>query len=764
GHFFRTGPDLTPNTDDDTRVYFWGVNLAFSANFPAAEDATRIAKRLRRLGVNLVRLHHMDSSPDRVATSASSLLTQDPYPTLNTYSVERLRAFIVALKAEGIYINLNLHVGYTFRPATDGIPVLERFPSQSKPVHIIHPRMVELQAEYARKALNALQLTDDPVLAMVEINNESSLSDSWQRGSLSQYLTGEYRELFGRQWNEFLLARYQSTEALREAWSGADSDGPNLLPNRWGVENHTRGEVRLEVQSDADPATARAEATDGGASVIIKQVGFSVTTDRPYVAEVELRADLPAGVSRNVYWDVKQDTSPWRTLAGRTVSVTRDWQTFRMAVTPAFPLTDVGRFAVSIENVRAPVYIRNWRFFQAGRRGLGEAESLEDGNISLVSDSEIPVARRLEDYLLFIAHRDRAYLAEILAAVRETAGPLVPVAGTQLCFGGLLNYDSHDELSYQDHHFYIDHYNFPNVAWDSRDWRIRDSSAVGTALSQYLSMAAARQAGRPYTVSEYNQNWPNTYAAEIDPTLAVFGRFQDWDSVMHFAWSHSRIWDDNVPKGFDLNGDWTKWPGFGQAGWLFRSGAIRNGLTAVEIPVSQTMRLQATRERRNGNVPAFLTAAIGYDPYTALVHPVRLAKDSEAEIPPEARVRQDMPATADTGEFSFDAANKLFLIHAGRAAGVFGFAGSRSVTAGAIDVQLADTARGFISLLATPLDRQNLGEPGRILVSNPGYSLRTQPGSNPARPQQLVNYPGTRDWWTIETDPAYATRPSGSRD
>jgi hypothetical protein len=599
---------------------------------------------------------------------------------------------------------------------------------------------------------------------MVEINNESSLADSCQRGSLSQYLNGEYRDVFGRRWNEFLLARYQSTEALLEAWAGADGDGPNLLPNRWVVENHTRGAVRLEAQNGAEIPTMRAEATDGSASVIIKQVGFSVTTERSYIAEIDLRADVTAGISRTVYWDVKQDTSPWRTLSGRTVAVTRDWQTFRMVVTPTFALTDTGRFAVSIENVGAPVYLRNWRFYQAGRRGLGEGESLEQRNISLISDAELPVAIRLDDYLLFIADQDRAYLNTMLGAVRDVAGQLVPVTGTQISFGGLLNYDSHDDLSYQDHHFYIDHYNFPNAAWDSRDWRIRDSSAIGGGLSQYLSMAAARQAGRPYTVSEYNQNWPNTYGAEIDPTLAVFGRFQDWDGVMHFAWSHGRAWDDNVPKGFDLNGDWTKWPAFGQAAWLFRSGAVRAGVAPVEIPLSQAMRLQATRERRNGNVPAFLTSAIGYDPNTALLHPVRLAKDSDRELPAEARTQQKPPLAADSGEWTFDAASKLFLIHADRAAGVFGFAGKQSATTGAIDVQLADGARGFVSLLATALDGQKLGEPGRVLVSNPGFSLRTHPGSNPPRPQQLVNYQGTTDWWTIEAEPAYASRPSGSRD
>jgi len=37
-----------------SRVRFFGVNLAFSANFPEPQDAERIARRLRRLGVNLV--------------------------------------------------------------------------------------------------------------------------------------------------------------------------------------------------------------------------------------------------------------------------------------------------------------------------------------------------------------------------------------------------------------------------------------------------------------------------------------------------------------------------------------------------------------------------------------------------------------------------------------------------------------------------------------------------------------------------------------
>jgi hypothetical protein len=93
GHFYTAGGQ---------RVRMFGVNTAFGANFPEPADAARIAKRLRRLGINLVRLHHLDSSPDRQPEDARSTLTQDPYPTLNPVSIARLRGFLGALKAEGI--------------------------------------------------------------------------------------------------------------------------------------------------------------------------------------------------------------------------------------------------------------------------------------------------------------------------------------------------------------------------------------------------------------------------------------------------------------------------------------------------------------------------------------------------------------------------------------------------------------------------------------------------------------------------------------
>jgi hypothetical protein len=92
---------------------------------------------------------------------------------------------------------------------------------------------------------------------------------------------------------------------------------------------------------------------------------------------------------------------------------------------------------------------------------------------------------------------------------------------------------------------------------------------------------------------------------------------------------------------------------------------------------------------------------------------------------------------------------------------VFGFCGKRKVTAGAIDVELAPSARGFASILATPLDGRPLGQSQRMLLSNPGYAMASAPNTDPPRMQKLVPYGGAADWLTIEPD--VEGKPSGSR-
>ena len=54
--------------------------------------------------------------------------------------------------------------------------------------------MVDLQVKFTRDLIAALKLKGDPVLAMVEIDNETSLLQAWGWRQLDKALLGDYRD------------------------------------------------------------------------------------------------------------------------------------------------------------------------------------------------------------------------------------------------------------------------------------------------------------------------------------------------------------------------------------------------------------------------------------------------------------------------------------------------------------------------------------------------------------------------------------------
>lgn len=263
GHFWAVGEDLQPGTGDDRRVRLYGVNLSFEANFPDAAEGEMIARRLRRLGFNAVRLHHLDTSPGLATTPPRSVLTPGPYPSFNEEAAERLRGFIRALAGQGLYVNLNLRVGYRFRPREDGVqdydPATLKRPIAA-PILVYDTRMRQLQKQYARGLIQRLGLQGDPALAMVEINNESSLLAAWQRREWGDAVPSAYRPQLEGRWRQWLQQRYGSISAACAAWgdcSGIDATAL-LAPSDADVPAAAFGEIGEKVAGRARDLAAHA--------------------------------------------------------------------------------------------------------------------------------------------------------------------------------------------------------------------------------------------------------------------------------------------------------------------------------------------------------------------------------------------------------------------------------------------------------------------------------------------------------------------------
>ncbi len=182
GFITTRGPQLI--RPDGTRFRIWGVNLCGPDCFPDHDEAPLLAADLARFGVNCVRFHFMDVDWGRHLFDAS----RDDTRRLDMANLDRLDFFIAELKRRGIYTNLNLNVGRRYK-AGDGVRDWQ-FLSLGKYSVLFNERLIELQQEFARQLLThrnpytGREYRHEPAVAVVEIVNENSLVEGWQRKRL----------------------------------------------------------------------------------------------------------------------------------------------------------------------------------------------------------------------------------------------------------------------------------------------------------------------------------------------------------------------------------------------------------------------------------------------------------------------------------------------------------------------------------------------------------------------------------------------------
>lgn len=665
GHFYRVGADGKANTADDSRIRLFGISLTKAANFPAEQDAPRIARRLRKLGFNAVRLHHLDTDLSDSAEPPRGILTSAAFPTFNESAMQRLRTFIDALKQEGLYVNLNLHVGYTFRPAVDGITPLapgEKMPYASHPLHLFEPRMIALQVEYAQQLLRRLALNNDPALAMLEINNESSLLGAWQRGELDS-LSGEYERLLQLQWQRWIARHLGATEKVCRLW-------------------HSCG---MTKQGGLLVKSAEALALDGGA-------GWGASTQR---------------------------------LARRALN----------------------KLGIGLPSVLEPQ-------FQPDIRGMQGA------------------GRRVLDFTRFLAEMDKQYLETLRKAIRAEVGELVPLSGTQMYMGGVLNADAQQAMDYVDEHFYVDHYDFPHQAWDRNDWRIRDQSALREAWSSLLQLAYFRDVKKPFVISEFNQAYPNRQGAEILPVMVAVASAQDWDGLFFYHYIDGDSWQA-LPDSFGLSGHGGQLVTAGIAAAMFRQFQIRPLPEPMTVPLTPELRqmLGAAHDAAGSSYAAYLKMRHGLEPQhvffrrSGVLH--LMQENLSANALQLAGSPPPFPSTvwsAGGGQLQYNPDGPWLQVSTPYSRMFAGTQSEAHDTEEMLNPVFAADSRHFGVLLLSSRDGLPLKTARRVLLALSGATSGNQPDARPPRPKQLQPYPGQPGWWTLEPDTAAQLKPSGPRD
>ena len=200
-HGFLQAKDGRMVFADGTVARFWGTNFNSAANFPTPAYSEKVARRLAKFGVNLVRFHQMDadySTPNIFQFTKGRRLKDTQ--SLDPLSLDRLDYLIHCLKREGIYVYMDLLTYRTFRSG-DGVAAAGEIGHSAKPYSTFDPRLIELQKKFNEQLwthvnpYTKLAYKDDPAIVLSEVTNEDDVF-SCSRGKWIEPYLSQLQERF----------------------------------------------------------------------------------------------------------------------------------------------------------------------------------------------------------------------------------------------------------------------------------------------------------------------------------------------------------------------------------------------------------------------------------------------------------------------------------------------------------------------------------------------------------------------------------------
>lgn len=752
GHFYA-GP---------TRIRFLGVNVAFGANVPAKPDAEKVAARLAKFGINVVRFHHADSG-----TYPDGLRLRDSRGTgqLHPEGLDRFHYFMARLRDQGIYANINLLVGRPFN-AADGLPAdIEKLGwKQRHIVGFFWPQHLELQKDYARRLLTTpnpytgLPPAQDPAVAFVEINNENGLVHAWL-GQEVDALPEVFRAELQRQWNQWLRNRYRTSAALRQAWAeGAQPLGAELLGNTdfaqglrgWTVERHAGAQANVTVVEDLPAAlqrpgssakALRVEVVQPGEQawhVQLSQAGLKLQQGASYTVQFWAKADP----GRSISVSVGQAHEPWANLGlSANPRLTNTWRPFRYVFT-ATQTDDRARVSFSnLGGAGSKVTLAGVSVRPGGVEGLQADESVEAGSVAAFEKATFgqrtPAAQR--DWMRFLLETEDRYWQAMYRFLKDELRVRALVTGT---IGGCAPLNLMAKMDWVDTHAYWQHPRFPRRPWDPEDWIVENRTMVNETGGTLPRLAGYRVAGKPHACTEYNHPAPNTYNSEAFLLLAAYAALQDWDAIYAYCYAHSRTsgWDSRRINGFfDIDQHPTKMATLVPAAAMFLRGDVQPARTTVAASLTWDQEVDRLRSARSWGLVS--AADLGIPPAAALVHRLALATEG-LRLPAGALAPSQVQLTgrrfvSDTGELTWDLTEPgrgVVTVNTPRSKAIIGFGGGKRFALGDVTVEPGQSLQqGWSAITLTAMNPAGR-PPTRWLITATGLAENTgQQWKSPAK-------------------------------
>lgn len=356
----------------------------------------------------------------------------------------------------------------------------------------------------------------------------------------------------------------------------------------------------------------------------------------------------------------------------------------------------------------------------AWRQPLPDGESLEEGRVSRPAHGDESRSQEaVKEYLNFLWKIEERYYRRMRDFLKETVKVQMPVTGTMYftLAGGMIQGELMD---FVDMHAYWQHPEFP-AAWKGK-WTIKNTPMTDQPSTNTLTwLGASRIDGKPFTVSEFNEPWPNFYEAEALPLIAAYAARQDWDGVYIFNYNgNGEFRRDHVYSWFDIDGHPVKTAQMIAGSAIFARGDVAPAARRKTATVSRGTALDSAREH-GWNRGERALKALGWED-TNTVDLRWGLKFLPYEMASVARLGSITGAEAAA---PMEWTSGLATLNTERSKFVVGHPTGRPIYLGHVAVEILPSATNFAAITLTSLDGLPISKSESVLLIAAGRTQNT---------------------------------------
>ena len=233
--------------------------------------------------------------------------------------------------------------------------------------------------------------------------------------------------------------------------------------------------------------------------------------------------------------------------------------------------------------------------------------------------------------------------------------------------------------------------------------------------STVVELSRTAENGKPYTISEVNEAFPNDYGAEQIPILAAYGDLEDWDAVLWYTFEPKKdpSWKPWIGDPFDISLDPIKMPELAAGALLFLRGDVSPARETVLRSYSEDQVFDSYRLSEKER-PYFTP---GFPLWIPLEHGSRIDSLDDGPTRKFPAASEPAPIASDTAQLAWywsQPDSGQVTIDSPRTQALIGFSAAQSKPLANLS---ATVSNPFRAIVLTSLDAQPIATSSRLLLT-----------------------------------------------